>query len=32
LEKEFSAHADEIEKDVLGFATEMVTRRILAIK
>ena len=29
---EFSAPADEIKKDVLGFATEMVTRRILAIK
>jgi len=32
LEKEFSAPADEIQKDVLGFATEMVTRRILAVK
>ena len=32
LIEEFSAPADEIKKDVLGFATEMVTRRILAIK
>jgi 5-methylthioribose kinase len=32
LEKEFSASPDEIQKDVLGFATEMVTRRILAVK
>ncbi len=32
LEKEFSAPADEIQKDVLGFATEMVTRRILTVK
>ena len=32
LEKEFSAPADEIQKDVLGFASEMVTRRILAVK
>lgn len=32
LIEEFSAPADEIKKDVLGFATEMVTRRILSIK
>lgn len=29
---EFSAPADEIKKDVLGFATEMVTRSILSVK
>lgn len=29
---EFSAPADEIKKDVLGFATEMVARRILTVK
>jgi len=32
LAEEFSAPADEIKKDVLGFATEMVSRRILAVK
>lgn len=32
LAEEFSAPADEIKKDVLGFATEMVKRRILAVK
>jgi len=32
LTEEFSASAGEINNDVLGFATEMVTRRILAIK
>jgi len=32
LEKEFSASPDEIQKDVLGFASEMVTRRILTVK
>lgn len=32
LMETFSAPADEIKKNVLGFATEMVTRRILSIK
>lgn len=32
LTEEFSAPADEIEADVLGFASEMVRRGILAVK
>jgi hypothetical protein len=32
LEKEFSSPAEEIKADVLGFVTEMVKRRILAVK
>jgi len=32
LADEFSAHAKEIKADVLGFATEMVQRGILAVK
>lgn len=32
LVEEFSAPADEIKKDVLGFAAEMVNRRILSVK
>jgi hypothetical protein len=32
LSEEFSSDAGEIEKDVMGFASEMVSRRILSIK
>ena len=32
LMEEFSASADEIKKDVLGFASEMIERRIMAVK
>jgi hypothetical protein len=32
LSEEFSSDAGEIEKDVIGFASEMVSRRILSIK
>jgi len=32
LSQDFSAPTDEIQKDVLGFASEMITRRILTIK
>ena len=32
LLKEFSSGADEIKKDVIGFASEMLERRILSIK
>ncbi len=32
LSEEYSSDAGEIEKDVMGFASEMVSRRILSIK